>query len=989
MLSDPIDASSGNKVETETDFALPGEMGLTFQRYYMSRNVHGSATGGPGWTDNLDVELHSISLSAGDPSSTTVTYMRPDGSQLQFSQTYAAAAGTFLVGPFTEVGGGGLATLTYNGNGTYTLVDEDAQRYTWSEDTVTGAFPSNKGILTSIKDPSGIGWNITRPSSTVTVVTHTSGRTMTLTTTPAANGGVSALTVSDPAGNKYVYQAGSQNTTTWNLIPAGLASVSLPGSNPVTIQYGYTPFNPGGGFSVLRGLTEVDYNGVAHDVTTYDTNGNALSAGLADGTQKTSLVYSSNSTGAVVTITNPLGHVTVYQYNAQALPISVTGQASSLCAATLSQMTYDSNGNMQSEVDNNGNTTSYTYAATGQLQQKIEGVGTSVARTTNIVWDPTPGTDRMLSVTVVGWSQTSYTYNAQNRLASVSVKNLSANGTANQTLTTSYQYTLYANGMVQTMSVIHPSPGNSNTDVYSFDTLGNLTSLANGLGQTTTYSNYNALGEPQHMVEPNGNTTDLTYDGRGLKLTQTTYPNGTAATWTSAYDQFGLLSQLSAPDGEVTTWNRNAEGVVQTITHNDKDGASTETFGYDANGDVTSDVVARGSVVGLSRSTSYDQLGRVHQQTGNNGQSLTYAYDGNGNVQSITNAAGHTTSYLYDALNRTTTVTDSGGASATPPGTAPALSAPASSANGTYTVSWSSVTGATSYLLQEQANGGGWTAVQNTSALSWGASGKANGSYGYRVSACNAIGCGPWSATTTVSVAVVPGSAPTLSVPSSNTSGAYSVTWSSVTYATSYTLQEQVNGGAWAAAYTGAALSWSTSGRAAGTYGYRIQACNTYGCSGWSSTGTVTVSMPIAANGQSYTSTAIIPSGQSSTGNIGFDIATGNTWEVFSVLNGPGHLHSKLATGPVPASAVTVQYTWTYVGVPSGYVDGQGSVSNGASSPTAISSNPTSQYTTASYSGTSTVVGRTYQVRVDFFNATGANISSSTCTLTAELDGSP
>jgi YD repeat-containing protein len=439
----------------------------------------------------------------------------------------------------------------------------------------------------------------------------------------------------------------------------------------------------------------------------------------------------------------------------------------------------------------------------------------------------------------------------------------------------------------------------------------------------------------------------------------------------------------------VTTWNRNAVGVLQTITHNDKDGAATETFGYDANGDITSDIVTRGSMVGISKSATYDQLGRVHQQTGNNGQSVIYAYDGDGNVQSLTNAMGHTTSYAYDALNRVTTVTESGGASATPPSTAPSLTVPAKSTNGAYAVSWTAVTGASSYTLQEQASGGGWVAVQSSSATSWNASNKSNGSYGYRVSACNVAGCGAWSSTATITVAVAPGSAPTLTVPASNTSGAFAVSWSSVNYATSYTLQEQVNGGAWASAYTGVAKSWSTSGRAAGTYGYRVQACNSNGCSGWSSTKTTTVSTPIAANGQSYSSTLIIPSGQSSAGNIGFDIVNGTTWEVFVTLNGPNHLHAKQATGSVPAAAVKVQYTWTYTGVPSGYVDGMGSISNGASTPTAISSNPISKYTTANYSGISVLVGRTYQVRIDFFNATGANISSSICTLTAELEGTP
>lgn len=1074
-VGDPIDPASGAKVIMSTDFAMPGEMGLKFERYYMSRGIHGNANGGPGWTDNLDYELHSVCLGTGDQSCTTATFMRPDGSQLKFTQPNAAANGAFLEGPFTEIGGGGLAKLMYtpngSGPGTYTLVDENGMVYAWSEDPTAGVFPSNKGILTTIRDVSGIGWTITHPSSEVTVVTHTSGRRMTLTVT-GSNGGVTALTVTDPSGNQYVYQGAVANTTTWDLIPMSLASVQLPGSTPITIQYVYKVFDPNSGHAFPKGLTEVDYNGVAHDLTAYDINGNAISTSLADGSQKTTLAYSSNGTGAVVTITNPLGHVSTYQYNADALPISVAGQASESCAATLSQMTYDANGFMKSEVDNNSNTTDYTYSATGQLLQKVEAVGTTVARTINYVWDSTPGTDRLLSVTVAGWSQTSYTYNAQNRLASVSVKNLSANGSSGQTLTTTYQYTLYANGMVKTMTVTRPSSGNSDTTRYGYDALGNLTLVANGLGQTTTYSNYTALGEPGKIVGPNGDETDFTYDGRGLLLTKTTHPDGGTAQWVYTYDQFGQVNQVTAPDGEVTKWARNASGVLKTITHTDKEGTATETFGYDANGDVTSHTIVRGSDTGLSESATYDELGRLLQKKGSHGQTLTYAYDPNGNVLSVRNALGHATTYQYDALNRVTKITESGGATLD----VSAPNVPANSTTGSYTVSWSGVSGATSYILQEQANGGGWSTAYTGAATSKAFTGKTNGTYGYRLQACNAGGCGGWSAVASVSVllpppepsslsipatstgsvavswaaastathyvlqhadygvtgwstiysgsatsytqhetvsgawiyevqacnsngcsafrvssggvtvTVPPASAPSLSVPVSSGNGSYAVSWSSVSGATSYTLQEQINGGSWSSIYTGSAKSWSASGYAASAYGYRVQACNASGCSGWSGVKTTAVSIPLTLNGQSYTATNLIDTGGKASGAVGIRIVNGTTWQVYNPFF--KFRHGVMASGSIPAAARTVTYTWTYVGVPSGYDDGDGNVFNGAASPVAVSSNPWAEYSTIAVSGASAVFGRTYSVRVDFYNAMGVNISSSTCNMTAEVEGS-
>lgn len=55
-VGDPIDPASGTKVDAVTDFAMPGEMGLSFSRYYVSRNGHGQTPGRRrcrNWRDNL------------------------------------------------------------------------------------------------------------------------------------------------------------------------------------------------------------------------------------------------------------------------------------------------------------------------------------------------------------------------------------------------------------------------------------------------------------------------------------------------------------------------------------------------------------------------------------------------------------------------------------------------------------------------------------------------------------------------------------------------------------------------------------------------------------------------------------------------------------------------------------------------------------------------------------------------------------------------
>ena len=629
VVADPIEISTTTKIESLVLFQLPGEMGLRYELDYTSIG---------GWHDNLDYELDPTC--GGSDQCYFTTLRRPDGSTVTFHGSYA---GTYQ--GKTEVGGGGLATLDHNADGTYVVHDEDGTSQTYDQ----------YARLIGIKDESGVGWTISYGSNLMRV-TDAGGRSFTIASQYNSSTGKDTVTVTDPAGHAYQFISSSAIGNYGQI-----NSLTLPGSPATVIAYTYSGYR----------LTEVDYNGVPYSYTTYDSSGRATGTHLADGSEATSIVYTFPSSGKMTAaITNPLGHTTTNQYTLfvdpngagqQYMLTSSSESALSDCGASVETEAYDSNGNPTSIVDNDGITHTYSYAVNGQLQTETEAYGTAVARKTDYVWDPTQQLNRLLSVTVEGYSKTSYTYNAQNRLASVARTNLTGVGKANQSLTTTYAYTLYGSGIVASMTVTQPSPSGSDHTTFAYDTYGNLASVTDGLGHVTTYSNYNGLGEVGKVVGPNGDETDYTYDARGRVASKTTHPNGTTATWTYTYNGFGLLSQVSAPDGEITTWSRDAEMRVKTITHNDMNGTSSETFAYDANGDVTSDVIARGGDVGKSTSYSYDGLGRIYQVKGSHSQVQTYAYDGNGNVLSMTNALGYTTRHAYDALNRAVSTTNAAG----------------------------------------------------------------------------------------------------------------------------------------------------------------------------------------------------------------------------------------------------------------------------------------------------------------------------------------
>jgi YD repeat-containing protein len=172
-----------------------------------------------------------------------------------------------------------------------------------------------------------------------------------------------------------------------------------------------------------------------------------------------------------------------------------------------------------------------------------------------------------------------------------------------------------------------------------------------------------------------------------------------------------------------------------------------------------------------------------------------------------------------------------------PPAAPPNIAAPASSSNGCYTVNWGGVGDMTSYVMQEQVNGGDWTTIANNGSGALNICGKTNGTYGYRVQGCNAGGCGPWSTTASVAVALVPAT-PTgfrITLLSPLSKGRYTPSWNAMSEATSYEVEETKPGRPPSMIYRGPATTYT--GIVIGVTGtvfYRIRACNATGCSAWS-----------------------------------------------------------------------------------------------------------------------------------------------------------
>jgi YD repeat-containing protein len=231
-------------------------------------------------------------------------------------------------------------------------------------------------------------------------------------------------------------------------------------------------------------------------------------------------------------------------------------------------------------------------------------------------------------------------------------------------------------------------------------------------------------------------------------------------------------------------------------------------------------------------------------------------------------------------------------------------------------VSWSAVANETSYALQMQFNGGAWQAVTGVSGTNATVAQPADGTYAFRIQACNTNGCSAFVTSAAVAIRHIPAAPTAISVPGSST-GSIPVSWSASTYATSYELQENVNGGGWSVAYSGAATSATIGVGASSSVAFQVRACNSNGCSGFTAGGPVAVTVAPSA------APALSGGGTSTNGSYGMSwtsVAGASSYTLFESANGGG-------AQVVQASAAT---SWSVAGKGNGTYVYQVQACNGA-----------------------------------------------------------
>lgn len=231
---------------------------------------------------------------------------------------------------------------------------------------------------------------------------------------------------------------------------------------------------------------------------------------------------------------------------------------------------------------------------------------------------------------------------------------------------------------------------------FQYDPLGNLVAHTSPRGETS-YTRYNTLKKPLHILYPDGTEIHHRYTLQG-QLIQTLYADGSSIRYD--YDPFQRMTLKQVFDAEGIllsdeAWEYNAfslrtytnpQGVTTTYTY-DRAGRKIEeqtldriiSYSYDALGflerttqadlsqieihDVAGQVIAtwQEDTQGHCKDQmhfSYDEEGRKIQATRLTGQGRavdSFSYDSEGHLASHTDPLGHTTHFLHDRFTKTTT----------------------------------------------------------------------------------------------------------------------------------------------------------------------------------------------------------------------------------------------------------------------------------------------------------------------------------------------
>ncbi len=655
----PIQLSSGAKLQAEIDYQGNGEYPLVLSRNYSSAWTMPDGHWGEHWLGTGSSRIVSVNT---DNEGDVYTAVRPNGSYLKFA--------------WISGGGGATRPVKTDTNASLTLYNYQ-DGYIWVLRLPDGTHEvydfDMQAFIADQRYTSRLLWTKWRGGLRHTYAYDTEGRVETITHT----NGRQLQFVYDSQGRVEQVIAPEEQVFSYQYDLLGnLASVTYPGpaseeaGDTATKTYLYEdarhPYH-------LTGI--VDEHGQQFAHYAYDEEGRAVLSEHGEGAERVEVLqYGDN-----VRTRNALGKETIYHFGTAGSGagtirqlLSVDGEASASCAASNSSTSYDANGFRDLLKDANDHYTDFDYDDRGQLIRRTEPLvmvdgNLEPLPETRIVetdWIGSPALNLPVEQREPG-KTTRYTYQNDRvitRTETDTAEQTVPYGTQGNTRIWTYSYTFYDSeqSQIETLALDGPLPGAEDTRRYTFDLMGNLIRYVNPLGQSIDYSNHTPQGQPGRIVDANGLVTDMSYNAVGLLTEARVFSQQGTVVTGFAYHPNRLISRITLDDGSYLSFDYNTAHHLTAIA-NDRG----ERIEYSPNlldGAWAEEIVRSGSgAIVRTKQRVFDELGRLVRLLGANSQQTDYHYDLVGNpVGLIEQGDGFQAETLssYDGLNRLTELTD-------------------------------------------------------------------------------------------------------------------------------------------------------------------------------------------------------------------------------------------------------------------------------------------------------------------------------------------
>ncbi len=419
----------------------------------------------------------------------------------------------------------------------------------------------------------------------------------------------------------------------------------------------------------------------SHAVTTtyeYDQMNRLVRKILGQGTTEPRIYqYYYDSLGKKVKSINPLGHETIWNYDADSNVTSITRTQNS--QQITDQFFYDTRNLLIKKTDAKGNEYRYEYDALGRKSADIDPLGFRVEYFYDSVGNLIETVDQL-------GNKTRHIYD----LAGRKIKTINALGNSK-----SFSYD--NNGNLTSVK-----DEDSNTSRFYYDALNRKIAVENALGATTT-SDFDETGNLIAVTDPLGNTTRFEYDNNNNRISETKYFASGSVIKLFQYDELNRLVKATDARGNDILLSYNAFNEITNSTNalnqtivkqfdllgrlvNTTDAKGISTINtYDETGHIVKVIQAAGTAVETITRFEYDKNGnRTAQIRDNDGQLIVknftydarnklvseistndskvlirkYEFDTRGQIVKTIDPKNNETLFSYDALGRRTEITD-------------------------------------------------------------------------------------------------------------------------------------------------------------------------------------------------------------------------------------------------------------------------------------------------------------------------------------------